>query len=776
MVRKDDFSCKKIFPKIGGGRANSTKDKLTSSFDLVEEMHFLYIEINRVINCPAGTCSPFVELTLGNYRASTRTLPTGPDMEWNQAFAFDKTKGDVLEVVLKDGRSPEYRVIGKISFKLVIDIPTRVPPDARIAPQWYALPGSGNDYSDSQVELLMSLWFGTQADEVYSVAWFSDTSGVSADTMINTHPKVYMAPRLCYVRVHIVSAHDLIATDKNRTPQVYVKAVLGNVALKTKVASGPNPSWNQDLMFVASDPLQGTVFISLMDCLDDEHEECIGKLKKKLSEMTPLKLPGVAPALFYDIEMPGKVEPVGVRNFASKIKMKLSTEQAYHVFDESSQFCSDYRAFAKALWSGQIGTLEIGILGATGLQPMKTWTDGKKSADTYVVAKYGNKWIRTRTVVDSLSPKWNEQYTWEVYDAYTVVTFGLYDNCQIFGSNIPTKDVRIGKVRIRISLLRADKIYACSFPIIDLGRNGVKKMGEIQLAVRFNRTTSYYNWIKSYYSWMLPKMHYKSPLSILQIENLRQQAVQATCQNLARMEPPLRSEVVQDILHVGAQRWSMRKAKANFDRLCKVLEGFLTAYVWLNNQSTSTEWVMKMAIVVLCGLFLWCPEIIPLLALGGCIIIVIRNLIVDFNRRKDPFAIDAELSKLDLVHPDELDEEFDTFPSSVMDINVLRMRYDRLRKMMERVTTLMGDLASQGERICSLMSWRDERATFYFFISSLPICLVLYHNMIYFGYLTRVLLLVWIIRLVQFPCLRNDLPSGINNFFRRLPTREDNLL
>ena len=52
----------------------------------------------------------------------------------------------------------------------------------------------------------------------------------------------------------------------------------------------------------------------------------------------------------------------------------------------------------------------------------------KNRTYAYCVAKYGPKWVKTRTIIDSLSPKWNEQYTWEVYDPCTVITIVVFDN------------------------------------------------------------------------------------------------------------------------------------------------------------------------------------------------------------------------------------------------------------------------------------------------------------------------------------------------------------
>ncbi|EOA31888.1 hypothetical protein CARUB_v10015116mg [Capsella rubella] len=744
-AKKDEFSVKQISPKLGGERGARNPYGPTSSYDLVEQMDFLYVEVIQASNEGALGCDPIVEITLGNYKSSTKDLPIGPlNTDWNQVFAFDKTKGDVLSVTLKDRTT--NTVVAKRNFKLAADIPTRVPPDARIAPQWYTMQ---NTETGHHMKLLMSVWFGTQVDEVYPEAWFSDASEVSPSCVINTRPKVYLAPRLCYVRVTIVSGHDLIPTDRKRTPSVYVTATLDKVALKTGVSSGTNPSWNQDLIFVASEPLEGTVHIRLIDRVDDQHEECIGSLKKKLSEMTPLKLPSSAPALFYDIEPPVKVEPAGdSRRFASRLKMKLATDQAYHVADECIQYASDYRAFAKGLWPCLLGKLEIGILGATGL---KGRDEKKQGIDSYVVAKYGNKWVRTRTVVDSVSPKWNEQYSWDVYDKCTVLTLGVYDNRQITW-NSKANDVPIGKVRIPLNRVQYDWLYAYSCPILYLGATGLKKMGEIQLTVRCVCVAQDYARWTAPFRWMLPKAHYKSPLSMYQIDKLRAQAVEINCANLAKMEPPLRNEVVSDMLKPKTNTRHSRCEKQKLAALC-LFEIFICC----------TSLVVGLAIYVAVA---W----ITLLGIWGFYKFMIRTYNKLWHGIETPppplIVNDVKLWKLDSPNLDELDEEFDSFPTSVSDVNVIRMRYDRLKMVGEKLMTLLGNIASQGERLYALLMFcGDPLALMYFF--GLVVALIWYY----------IPMFVWAFPLIgywlNFACLRNDLPAAPNNLFRRLPTNED---
>src|SRR5438046_2521442 len=91
------------------------------------------------------------------------------------------------------------------------------------------------------------------------------------------------------------------------------------------------------------------------------------------------------------------------------------------------------------------------------------------------------------------SPKFNEQYTWEVYDPATVLTIGVFDNGQL-GERSGEKtsggrDGKIGKVRIRLSTLETGRVYTHSYPLLILHPSGVKKMGEVHLAIRFSSTS-----------------------------------------------------------------------------------------------------------------------------------------------------------------------------------------------------------------------------------------------------------------------------------------------
>ncbi|CAA7023055.1 unnamed protein product [Microthlaspi erraticum] len=488
-----------------------------------------------------------------------------------------------------------------------------------------------------------------------------------------------------------------------------------------------------------------------------------------------------------------EVQVGDTRRFASKLIVKLATDQTYHVFDECSQYCSDYRPFAKGLWPGVLGKLEVGILGATGLTPMK---NSQFQRHAYTVAKYGNKWARTRTVVNNASPKWNEQCSWDIYEKCTVFTIGLYDNHQLV-VNSGLDDVPIGKVRIPLSKLDWNKIYTGSFPILVLGKEGLKKTGEIQLAIRcaipppawLFFSPSYFL-ATSPFRWMLPKSHYKAPLGLLQYEDLRSKAVEVICFNLNKTVPKLRNEVVKDMLKPRSKRFSMRRTIANFERLCRFFMWLYGPYAWLDANLVSTTDVGRKAVTFgVCFLlvvghrfFLWLLVDWWLYAYIGGVYILYRvyklrtvafNMIMNRSNPATPLVlVDLKLSKLDSPNLDILDEEFDSMPSSESDVYVLRMRYDRMRKMGEKIMLLVGDFASQCERLQA--SWR--LCTDHIVV---VICLVfLGYGVLRLlqsetEYVFKSVLLLFISYWLKFPWHRYGLPSATKNYIRRFSSHED---
>ncbi|KAL8547861.1 hypothetical protein ACS0TY_007251 [Phlomoides rotata] len=759
MEKFEDFALKQTAPKIGAGAGViSGGDRFNATYDLVEQMEYFYVRIVKAKELPGG-CDPYVEVKLGNYKGVTKHFEKKANPEWNLVFAFsqEQLQASFLEIVVKDKDVVKDDFIGRATFE-VVDIPRRVPPDSPLAPQWYKLEDKKGEKLHKGGEIMLALWKGTQADEAFSDAWHSDAATVASEGVSRIRGKVYLSPRLWYLRVNVIQCQDLVPGDKSRPPEVCVKAILGNQALRSKISSvkSVNPCWNEDLVFVVAEPFEEPLVISV-----DNKEEMLGRCLILLNSVHRRLDNKAVPARWHNLEKHSLVEGMKKETkFSSKIHLRLSLDGGYHVLDESTCYSSDYRPSSKLLWKSGIELLELGIIGATGLPPMKS-RDGRGTTDAYCVAKYGPKWVRTRTIIDSGSPRWNEQYTWEVFDPCTVITIGVFDNGHFQGG----KDASIGKVRIRLSTLETERVYTHSYPLIVLKPSGVKKMGEVHLAVRFS-CTSYLNMLHTYSHPLLPRMHYVHPLSVLEIDALRHQAIQIVSLRLRRAEPPLNREVVEYMLDVGSHIWSVRKAKANFVRIMSLMSGVVAVAKWLHQICHWKNPLTTILIHILFLILLLYPDLIfPTMFLYLFFIGV-------WNYRwkpRHPPHMDIRLSLADAVGFDELDEEFDTFPSCKSS-DTVRMRYDRLRSIGGRIQSVVGDLAMQGERIGCVLSWRDPRASALFVVFCLFAAFVLYVTPF------QIVVLLLGLYVLRHPKLRTKTPHLCTNFFKRLPARSDLML
>ncbi|KMZ65411.1 C2 calcium/lipid-binding plant phosphoribosyltransferase familyprotein [Zostera marina] len=785
----EDYTLKDTSPQLGerwpignAGRVGvgvGDNNRLASTYDLVEQMYYLYVRVVKAKDLPTNSisrsCDPYVEVKIGNYKGTTRYLERKVNPEWNQVFAFAKERvhSSVIEVFVKDREMMERDdYVGRVSFDLN-ELPTRVPPDSPLAPQWYRLE---NRRGEGKVrgEIMLAVWMGSQADEAFPDAWHADAAFVEGDGVYNIRSKVYVSPKLWYLRVNVIEAQDVQSAGRGRrpAPEVSVKVQLGNQVLRTKKCEQrtSNPLWNEDLVFVAAEPFEEMLIITVDDRVDQSKDEVVGKISLPLTLFEKRLDHRPVDSKWFNMERFGFGVLEGDRRkelkFSTRIHLRVCLEGAYHVMDESTMYISDQRPTARQLWTQPIGMLEVGILSATGLLPMKS-KNGRGTTDAYCVAKYGQKWVRTRTIIGSFSPRWNEQYTWEVYDPCTVITIGVLDNNQLTGGEGAgvNRDTKVGKVRIRLSTLEADRIYTHSYPLIVLHPSGVKKVGELQLAVRFT-CLSLANMIYLYGRPPFPKMHYVHPFTVNQIDSLRYQAMSIVAVRLGRTEPPLRKEVVEYMLDADSHMWSMRRSKANFFRIMSLLSGTINMTRWFHSVCHWKNPITTVLVHVLFLILIWYPQLLLPTVFLYLVLIGLWNYRL---RQRHPPHMDTKLSWAEAVQPDELDEEFDTFPTTKPQ-HLVQMRYDRLRTVAGRIQTVIGDIATQGERVQSLLSWRDPRATGFFIVFCTCTAVVLYVTPF-----TVVALLVGLYML-RHPRFRSKLPGVPNNFFKRLPSKIDSML
>ncbi|KAL2335119.1 hypothetical protein Fmac_016332 [Flemingia macrophylla] len=742
-----------------------------SSFDLVEKIHYLFIHVVKARYLPTNG-SPVVKIAVSSQNVTSRPARKTTLFEWNQTFAFARDAPDsssILEVsvwdpLLSDAADGDGRsMLGGVCFD-VNEIPVRDPPDSPLAPQWYRLEGGGALHGD----LMIATWMGTQADESFPDAWKSDTFG-----HVNSRAKIYQSPKLWYLRATLLEAQDVLPLSSKEVG-LQVKAQLGFQVLKSKTVAtrNGNVSWNEDLIFVVAEPVSDHLVFTLEN---RQHKAPVA--------MGVIRIPLVAierrvddrnvASRWFTFDNPNEEENNNKSNNDSSYKgrahLRLCFDGGYHVMDEAAHVCSDYRPTARQLWKPPVGTVELGILGCKNLVPMKT-VNGKSSTDAYCVAKYGNKWVRTRTVSENLEPKWNEQYTWKVYDPSTVLTIGVFDTWQVVDVENDTDlrpDFRIGKVRVRISTLQTDRVYRNTYPLLVLTQAGLKKMGEIELAMRFVRTTQRLDFLHMYSQPMLPLMHHIKPLGVVHQEALRSTTVRVVAGHLSRAEPPLRTEVVLYMLDADSHNFSIRKVRANWYRIINVVAGVMDIVRWIEDTRGWRNPTATILIHALLVTLVWFPDlIIPSFAFY---VFVVGAWNYRF-RARDPLPhFDPKISLAEAADREELDEEFDAVPSGRAN-EVVRARYDRLRTLGSRVQTVLGDFATQGERVQALVTWRDPRATGIFVFFCLLVALLMYLLP------SKMVAMASGFYYLRHPLFRDRLPSPALNFFRRLPSMSDRIM
>ncbi|KAA8516876.1 hypothetical protein F0562_017306 [Nyssa sinensis] len=741
-----------------------------STYDLVEKMHYLFVRVVRARSLPT-TGKPVVEIVVSGRHVTSKPARDTILFEWDQTFAFGRDSPDsfsILEVSVWDPAAGNFadttsnvarhNFLGGICFDAT-EIPLRDPPDSPLAPQWYRLEGGGAHRGD----LMLATWIGTQADESFPDAWKTDTAGNPS-----SESKVYQSPKLWYLRLTVIEAQDILSLMSSKEPSFQVKAQLGSQVLKSKpsVTRNGSPSWNEDLIFVAAEPFADHQLVLLLENRQPKGTVFLGVASIALTSIERRIDDRKVVSRWFNFEDPNDKK----RTYKGRVHLRVCFDGGYHVMDEAAHVCSDYRPSARQLWKPPVGSLELGILRCKHLLPMKT-IDGRGSTDVYAVAKYGNKWVRTRTVSDSLDPKWNEQYTWKVYDPSTVLSIGVFDSwevCEMDGSKEPIRpDIRIGKVRIRISTLETGKVYRNTYPLLLLSHTGSKKMGEIELAVRFARVIPTLDFLHVYSQPLLPIMHHIKPLGLVQQEMLRITSVKLVAAHLARSEPPLRLDVVSYMLDADSQSFSMRKVRANWFRIINVVAGVIDVVKWVEDTRAWKNPTATLLVHALLVMLVWFPDlIVPSLAFYVFVVGA-------WNRRfrsRDPLPhFDPKLSLADLVDRDELDEEFDGMPSTRSN-EVVRARYDKLRALGARVQTTLGDFATQGERVQALVTWRDPRATGIFVGLCFFVAIILYLVP------SKMVAMAFGFYYLRHPMFRDRFPSPALNFFRRLPSLSDRII
>lgn len=147
----------------------------------------------------------------------------------------------------------------------------------------------------------------------------------------------------------MIEAQDLLSNDKGRFPEVSVKVQLRSQITKTRVAQNRelNPLWNEDLVFVAAEPLEEHLILTAKDRQGPNKDEVMGKTIIPLSSVVRRLDQKPVPARWY-VEKHSVVDGEKKETeFASRINLGICLDGGYHVLDESTHYSRDLSPTAK---------------------------------------------------------------------------------------------------------------------------------------------------------------------------------------------------------------------------------------------------------------------------------------------------------------------------------------------------------------------------------------------------------------------------------------------
>lgn len=221
------------------------------------------------------------------------------------------------------------------------------------------------------------------------------------------------------------------------------------------------------------------------------------------------------------------------------------------------------------------------------------------------------------------------------------------------------------------------------------------------------------------------------------------------------------------MLDADSHAFSMRKVRANWFRIINVIAGIIDTVKWIDDTRSWRNPTSTVLVHALLVMLVWFPDlIIPTLAFYMFVVGVWNYRL----RSRNPLPhFDPKISLADKIDRDELEEEFDAIPCSRTN-EMVHARYDKLRILGARVQTVLGDFATQGERVQALVTWRDPRATGIFVGLCFVVAFILYLVP------SKMVAMALGFYFLRHPIFRDRMPSPALNFFRRLPSLSDRIL
>lgn len=132
----------------------------------------------------------------------------------------------------------------------------------------------------------------------------------------------------------------MVPTEKNRFPEVYVKVQIGNQVMKTKTVQVQTVSslWNEDLLFVAAEPFEDHLIVSVVDRVGPSKDEIIGRIIILLNSVEKRADDRIIHSRWFNLEKPVAIDVDQLKKdkFSSRLHLRVCLDGGYYVLDEST--------------------------------------------------------------------------------------------------------------------------------------------------------------------------------------------------------------------------------------------------------------------------------------------------------------------------------------------------------------------------------------------------------------------------------------------------------
>ncbi|KAK6937701.1 Phosphoribosyltransferase C-terminal [Dillenia turbinata] len=433
-------------------------------------------------------------------------------------------------------------------------------------------------------EIMVSIWFGTQADEAFAEAWHSKAANVHFELVFVRSNQKSIS--------HRSFAQDLVAGDKGsstsmlRFPEFFAKAQVLRTRISPAAANRSlcNPFWNESLMFVVAEPFEDYLLITVEDRVAPGREEVVGRVLFPVSAIERRLDDKQVVSRWWNLDggFGSSSDSKNVARFGSRIHIRASLDGGYHVLDEATMYSSDLRPTAKTALESSHWSVRW-VFWCYDLMPMKIKEGKVASLMPIVLLNVDKSGCEQELLLIACHPSGMSSTLGKCLilallsplECSTIAALTSLQQWQVVAGAVI---LGLG----RLSTLEAGKVYTHSYPLLMLHTSGIKKWVS-HLAVRFFITDGSFAFIT--------QMHYVNPLSVNQLDCLRYQALHVVA---ARLQSS--GATIGPIATVGIWRYRSRHATLPTWTLDSLMQKVFTRMNWMRNlihsrQAECKRWI-----------------------------------------------------------------------------------------------------------------------------------------------------------------------------------------